>query len=678
MGLFQFGRKVDFAKEFSFEGIPVFSSLSIFEQMVIEKKARLIEFKRGDLVYEEGQPSDAFYVVISGRFRLFSKPKGSEHEEKTLLHFYRGDHFGEASLLSGNLHSGSVEAKQDGLILKLSKEDFLKIISDIPAIALYLSRSLGHRLTHHEAEKSRREVKIAAVYSQNNPPGLLEFCFNFAELVKKESSEKLIVIDFVSESRPQISEELQKGTVPVFKLSDWTGTHESSLRSSVLTHPKGFHYLSVKVDDGLEKDEKKIAGLITFFTYQFSYLLLLLPSGMTNISYKALKKSDVIYVYAEADLQSITQCSESIKEFQKTFGFSKNEIKVIFPDEKRENPIQYEVKEEALGVRIFALLPSAKENSDRYQFVLRYLAKEWVGNLLGLALGSGAAYGLAHIGVLKVLEEEGIFPDVISGSSIGALVGGLWASGYNSEELVKIATGITKRTGFLKLLGLRDISIAHWGFFKGNQITKFFESLIGNKTFKDMRVPLKIVAADVFTSEPIFFETGRVVDAIRASVSIPGIFRPVKYQGRYLIDGGVVDPLPVQVLVKMGVKKIIGVNVLSSAKDRVERTQIRDNEHRLWLEAMKEKGVWERTVSRATDKLYTRYAINIFNVIMNTIQFMEYEIAESWGRQVDVMIHPIVPQAHWAEFYSAEKFIKMGEAKTREQLPEIKKILVEK
>ena len=140
MAFFQLGRKIDLAKEYSLEEIPIFSLLNPFEQKLIEKKARLIECKRGDVVYHENTPADAFYVVISGRFRLYNHTKDST-EGHTLTYFYRGDHFGETSLLTGKMHSANVEAKRNGLILRIEKEDFLKFINEIPKLSLHLSRS---------------------------------------------------------------------------------------------------------------------------------------------------------------------------------------------------------------------------------------------------------------------------------------------------------------------------------------------------------------------------------------------------------------------------------------------------------------------------------------------------------------------------------------------------------
>jgi CRP-like cAMP-binding protein len=139
MPFFHFGRKIEFTKEYSLADIPVFSSLTPFEQKAIEKKARLMEFKRGDVVYDEDTPPDAFYVVISGRFRLYLKGRPGR-PEKTLIFFHRGDHFGEVSLLTGKMHSASVEAKRDGVLLRLDKDDFLKLVQEYPSISLFLRK----------------------------------------------------------------------------------------------------------------------------------------------------------------------------------------------------------------------------------------------------------------------------------------------------------------------------------------------------------------------------------------------------------------------------------------------------------------------------------------------------------------------------------------------------------
>lgn len=677
MGLFHFGRKADNAKDFGFDEIPVFSSLNPVEQKLIEKKVRLVEFKRGDIVYEEGTPSEAFYVVIAGRFRLFTRPKHAHDAEHTLLHFYRGDHFGEASLLTGQKHSGAVEAKQDGVILKIAKDDFLKLITEIPSLSLYLNRSLGHRLSFNADNEKRREVKIAALIAIDQEIMLFRHAADLAVRLHHETKGKVIVVDFSSLSPKTVADELQKGSVKEFSLFEWELSKEVLLKH-VDSHSKGFGYIKINCDKADDREEKKIISLITLLTNHYSYILIRLPRTPDHPAFACLKKSDLVYLYSSADVAKLRESGQLFIQIQKAFGFSKNEIRVILTDKRSDKQILIDDFEKEVGARIFHYLVPADVSQVRYDGVVAFLAKELSGRLLGLSLGSGAAYGLSHIGVLKVLEREGIYPDVVAGSSIGALVGGFWAAGYSAADLEKIAYTIDKKDGFFKLVGFKDISLSHWGFFKGNQVSRFLEGYLGDKTFEDLRVPLIIPAVDLFTSEEIIFESGRLVDAIRASVSIPGIFRPFHYQKRHLMDGGVIDPLPIQTMTQMGVKKIIAVNVLLGPKDRVERTKIRSEAHSIWLKMMDTQGPMKRVFARTVDRMSSRYAVNIFNVIMNTIQFMEYEMAESWGRQADVLIHPIVPEAHWAEFYNPDKFIKAGEIKTQEHLNEIKRLIQEK
>lgn len=664
MTFFPFGRKLETSKGYSFNEIPLFSSLSPSEIRLIEKKIRLVEYKRGDLVYEEGKPADAFYVIVSGRFRVFQKVRGEE--EKTLIYLYRGDYFGESSLLTAQVHSASVEARSDGLLLRLDKEDFLKIFAEIPALSLHLSRTLGHRLTKIEGPgRKKQEVKVAALYADTPPQESFQFLLDLAANLVRETKSRVIFVDFFPLSASGIPEDFKPRPSSPLSLGKVDAVRESDLRPALVDWPAGFQYLPI----GPEKaeEERRLSTLLTFLSYRFDFILLRLGPEMEGLSFKGLKQSDLIYLLLDGSPQGLEKAANLIQELEQTFGFTKNEIKLIVP----EGSLPGE------DLPIFQVLPSRNGQPDRYHSLLRFITKELAGTLLGLVLGSGAAYGLAHIGVLRVLEKENIPVDILVGSSMGALVGALWASGYRAADLEKIAKSLDRQNMFFKLVGLRDLSLAHHGFFHGRQVIRFMESYLSDRTFRDLQVPIKIVATSLTSSQQVIFENGRVVDALRASISIPGIFRPYRWREELLIDGGILNPLPVDVLVKMGVKKIIAVNVLSGPEDRIEKSRVRAERKKKRLQERAKHPVWQRFLAPVLEKINERFSDNIFNVIMNTIQFMEYEIAEMASQEADVLIRPIAAEGHWAEFYQPDKFIRTGEEKTLEQIDEIKRLLVE-
>ncbi len=183
---------------------------------------------------------------------------------------------------------------------------------------------------------------------------------------------------------------------------------------------------------------------------------------------------------------------------------------------------------------------------------------EYNFKMLGLVLGGGAAKGYAHIGVIKVLEEEGIKPDLIVGASMGALAGGLYAAGFSAQELEKIASKVDKKTK----KWLFPLRISKKGLVDGKNVIKYLTPYLGNKRIEDLPIKYASVATDIEEEAEIIIDRGNLVQAIRASISIPVVFVPYLYRGRVLIDGGFVSPVPITVAQKLGAKKIIAVNVL--------------------------------------------------------------------------------------------------------------------
>lgn len=183
-----------------------------------------------------------------------------------------------------------------------------------------------------------------------------------------------------------------------------------------------------------------------------------------------------------------------------------------------------------------------------------------VSKKVGLVLGGGGARGLAHIGVLKVLIREGIPIDLIAGASMGGIIGAAIAAGFTIEQIEAEALRIISRRHRARLI---DLKLSGGGLVKGTRIYRYLGSLVGEeRTFADLHIPLALVAVDVVTGHEVILREGRLVDALRATMSVPGIFEPVKLGERYLVDGGILNNLPVDVARLMGAHAVIAVDVL--------------------------------------------------------------------------------------------------------------------
>lgn len=178
---------------------------------------------------------------------------------------------------------------------------------------------------------------------------------------------------------------------------------------------------------------------------------------------------------------------------------------------------------------------------------------------IGLALGGGGAKGLAHIPLLEVFDEFGVRPSVISGTSIGAIIGSMYAAGRSGKQIREFvdqkipqeeesASSLVKKIFAGKLSDLVSINFGRGAIFDHTGISKFFDSLIDDTTFETLDTPLKVVTTDFWNREQVVFDSGDLGRAVRASMAIPGIFQPVEYEGRILVDGGGVNPLPFDLL----------------------------------------------------------------------------------------------------------------------------------
>lgn len=271
---------------------------------------------------------------------------------------------------------------------------------------------------------------------------------------------------------------------------------------------------------------------------------------------------------------------------------------------------------------------------------------------LGLCLSSGGARGLAHVGVIQVLEEAGVPISAIAGTSMGAYVGSLVAAGLHYPDLYKLAAEIPDRRTLLKLLD--PVIPPSAGLIKGEKMRLHLERTLGKLTFSELTIPLYVVATNLDTLAPRVFDSGPVAEAVHASAAIPGVFAPVTLDGHRYTDGGACDPLPVSTLRRhSNVDHIIAVNVVPDHSPPPP-VKSRWNPCR-WLNLLASGNVMD-TFNRALMSAQRRLVAK------------ECDCA-------DVVIHPQVPNSKWYDYEHFEDYIRAGREAARAALPQILALL---
>ena len=291
---------------------------------------------------------------------------------------------------------------------------------------------------------------------------------------------------------------------------------------------------------------------------------------------------------------------------------------------------------------------------------------------IGLALGGGAARGWAHIGVLRVLEKAGIRPDVIAGCSIGAVVGGCYAAG-KLDELEAFARSLTKR----RIMGLLDFHLAGPGLIGGDRLRKLLEIDLGGRRLEDLPIRFATVATELETGHELWLTRGPMVEALRASYALPGVFDPVKLAGRWLMDGALVNPVPVTVARALGADLVICVNLNAEIKLRGTVIQTQPEEDEL-VEAVAQDqtsrsffGGGKRRPGRAPN------APGMASVMIEAFNITQDRISRSRlaGDPPDVMVAPKLQSIGLFEFHRAEDTIARGVEAAERILADIREIV---
>jgi NTE family protein len=298
---------------------------------------------------------------------------------------------------------------------------------------------------------------------------------------------------------------------------------------------------------------------------------------------------------------------------------------------------------------------------------------------LGLALGSGASRGWAHVGVIRALEERGIKPDIICGTSIGALVGAAYAAG-ELDKLEEWVTGIAWTT----VVRLMDLT---WrgGLIRGTRLFTLFGTILQDREIDDLPVPYGAIATELQSGRELWLRHGKLLDAVRASCAMPGLFTPVIRDGAVLVDGGLVNPVPVSMCRALGAELVVAVD-LSWGKlgpyRRAKEREVAPREEPSWLGRITPKWAQAKPKPQGDQAAIVQQeeepsVPSIFNVFLTSLDIVEMRVSRARlaGEPADVLITPLLPDFATMDFHRAKEAIDEGRAAVERMGPLLKQVL---
>ena len=291
---------------------------------------------------------------------------------------------------------------------------------------------------------------------------------------------------------------------------------------------------------------------------------------------------------------------------------------------------------------------------------------------IGLALSAGGARGLAHVGVIQVLEEEGIPVHAIAGTSMGSYVGSLFAAGFDGARLEELAREIKDRKTLLRLLD--PIFPPSEGLIRGEKIRAHLERSLGGIEFADLKIPLLVVATDVDHLVPRVFDSGRVAPAVHASSAIPGVCAPILLDGTRYVDGGASDPLPVTLLRERHAPDVvIAVNVMPRAGDIARCPDVAaraadDPARPVTRPVVRRVRRWLRAFNLLAEG-------NVLDTFRRSLMSAQLRLADIEARRASIEVHPFFSESTWYDFENSDLYIAAGRDAARQAMPRIRALI---
>ncbi len=623
-------------------------------------KPAFSESPKGTVVFKEGDPCDAIYLIISGRCE--SLVRGGNGVSVVEEVFGPGDMLGERALIHGEPHRSTVTVVTHSLLLRIPSEELQELFTRDPSVAGRFAQTITERVRQIRERRTSHHAtvrRIVSLFPLSPRIDALAVVRKLAKSLQALTGQSLLLIHAGSSHAAA-------------SLDDWSkqqrrSVGEFAFKSQLREHESGFFELRLSAT---ATSATSIAPMLSHCGRHFDFVVVhVQPDIPVSVSIETMIQSDLSYVLLQPSVQNLYDFQLLIRELcERTRGHCQHVKPILFAEEHVAAADMHATLKQ-LGhplhsfARGFPLSNDHGAGDRRFDLHINRLAREIARRRIGLALSSGGAKGLAHIGVIQVLEENGIEIDCIAGASMGAYIGSLWAYGLDGVQLEKIAREHEGRWGLWSLV---DPALPpRQGFLRTTRVAHRLRRSIGDAHFSDLIRPLRIVATHLDTLERILFSSGEVAETVAASIAIPGVCVPVTIDGETYIDGGIADPLPVDVLEEMGVEKIIAVNVIPPPEKL-----------RQWLDLEREQhGHVSRFVKmrRAFSDRFNYFAHgNILDTMLQAVNGAQTRVAEAAALHADVLLRPLACDAYWHDFRNPGKYIALGRKAAEDQLAELK------
>nr|NJM01646.1 cyclic nucleotide-binding domain-containing protein [Desulfobacula sp.] len=635
--------------EFFLSKVPLFSSISLFQLREIASCFGTLELKKDSIVFREGDLSDSMYVICSGAVLIYSEQKEVPFFQVELK---RGDFFGEMALLSDLPRNATARVTLDAKVFCLKKLDFETVLSGNKDIGLFLSRLYARRLSSgFEKEKGIRKPSFYSVSATDPDLGLSHFLYSVSYHISTESSKKVLVV----EPHLELESIMQKFDLKIMACPD------ESLFSLLppnlyhardfkwFYHPSGFNVL--QVNKGFNESLVPVLPLLMeSFKTRYDLVFFSLAHYFGNLEQQAVRLCDKNMILINNTRKALQDVKQKIARLEEKAGVGLDRVRAGvshlcgstgIPRDELKRELHLSETPQIWVDRSDMALKDQIDTQKRFPVKgARAVAREIAGVRVGLALGAGAARGWSHIGVLKVLEDHGIHIDMMAGTSMGALVGAVYAAKGSVEALKKQTIDLFPTRAKARK-GIFDYSLPLKGFLRGKKALNLVATAVNQADFMDLLIPTVIVGVDILKGEEVLFETGDVAKAVRSSLSLPVIFSPVRHMGRWVVDGGLLNPVPVNILEQKGADKIIAVCVENPRSNRQGGT--------------KSPGIME--------------------VVSRTISIVHGRATSGFAGKSDIVIYPDVQGFAWDDFHKGEVLMQRGIKACEEVIQEIKSLV---